>query len=425
MARYSSASLLFKLFATGCGFVFAVVAARLLGAAGYGVMSVALSATAIGTILATLGIDAFAVREVAASQARVEPQRLRRFIGWSVLTIAISSILVGLAVAAVANFAGPYREVLFVAALTVPAMAGLRLLRGITQGFGQIIGAQAPLDVLRWTVVLLLVSGMFVGIVEASATSVLLANLAAVGSALLLAVLILRRALQTTPKHQYAEHTTEHWMAGSAPFLGVELFGVAGTEIATLLLGSFAGPSAAGLYQPLAKLAPIMLLARDSIEMPLAPRIVEMWESGKQVELERFLRQSARASIAVTAALCALMVAISKPVFAAFGPGFADYRHYLYGIVAAQVVHVALGPAPLLMAMVGKMNLRLRLQLVTFIVQAGSGLLLIPSIGVAGAVFALIAGLVTWSFTHWLLAWMTTGIDTSAFALATFWRKYC
>ena len=418
MARQSSASLAVKLFAVGCGFLYAVAAARLLGPTGYGTVAFAMSVATIAATFSLLGTNGLAIRVMATLKLRAAWGRLRGFIEWSCGAVIFVSIILGALVAAASTASGPYRDALLLVSVAVPLLAGLQLLRGISQGAGLVVTAQIPMDVVRLAVTLSLIGVLIVYGSDTSPTEVILVLLLSLAVAFVLAAGILRRYLKSIPREGPVRSNRHQWLSESLPFLGIALFGIVGSEINTLLLGWLAGPREAGLYQPIARLAPIMMLSREAIEMPLAPRMASLWESQSTSQLRRIIQRSALACTLATAGLAGLIVALSAFIFAAFGPEFGQYRHYLYWIAAAQVLNAAVGPSSLLLAMVGNMRLRIQAQVTTLVLQIGLGVTLIPIWGAAGAAISLAGGIIAWSGLHWLLAWRSTGINTSAFALA-------
>jgi O-antigen/teichoic acid export membrane protein len=213
------------------------------------------------------------------------------------------------------------------------------------------------------------------------------------------------------------------WIAQSLPFLAIALFAIVGTEIGTLLLGWLSGPRQAGLYQPIAKLAPLMMLANEAIETALAPKIVNSWEENERESLQRRISRSALASAVATMGTTALIIAASPYILRAFGPEFTTYRRLIIWIGAAQVLNAASGAAPLLLAMTGDMKRRIGAQAATMTVQVGLGIALIPHLGAVGAVAALTSAILVWSLLHWWLALRATGIDTSVFGVFRASRK--
>jgi O-antigen/teichoic acid export membrane protein len=422
MARHSGASLAMKMFALGCGFLFAVAAARLLGPSGYGIVAVAISAATVVATVALLGIDGLALRETAALATRKDWGELRHFIRWACKSVLGASMLAAVMLSAIGLAPGPYRGTLIVASLAVPLLSGVLLLRGILQGAGHVIAAQLPSDVIRWLATLALIGIMIIK-GETRATAVIVAVIVGLAVSLMASAGLSRRVLVEYPRVEAPETRTGHWMRKASPFLALALFGIVGTEISTLLLGWLSGPREAGLYQPIAKLAPIMLLANYSIEAALAPRIVQKWHEGDRAGLQRLIRRSAIASTIVTAAITGMILIASTYILRAFGRDFTIYRDYLYWIGAAQLVNAALGSSPLLLAMVGNMRPRLQAQAATLIVQSGLCIALIPSLGAAGAAISLTAAILVWTILHWWLAWRDTGIDTSCFGAFGLLRK--
>jgi O-antigen/teichoic acid export membrane protein len=421
MARQSSYSLAIKLFAAVSGFLFSVAAARLLGPTGYGVVAVAVSVATIAATVAPLGSNGLAVREVARSFARAHWSNIRRFFRWSGTLVIGVAMLIGVALVVIAPWTGPYRTALPYAAALVPILAGSLWLRAVIQGSSRPIAAQMPGDAIRWSVTLVSI-GAFAAFGSAfSPDMILLAYIAGCLVAFAVSMTIARRILCSIPETD--EHAAEPvvWLRASLPFLGVTAIGILGTEINTLLLGSMSGPREAGLYQPIARIAPMMLLVRDAVEMPLAPRIVHDWERGETAQLQSRLHRAAAGSTIVTAIVATAVILAAPLILAAFGKEFVVYGYLLLWVGIAQLVNSAMGAAPLLLSMVGGMKERIIAQLMTLVVQAGLAFALVPIWGARGAAISLVAAILVWSLANWILAWRSTGLNTSIFS--TFWSN--
>jgi O-antigen/teichoic acid export membrane protein len=413
IARGSIFSLTAKIFALLMGFSAAVLAARLLGPGGYGEFAVALSGATIAAVLGGLGINNLAVREIARLQAAEDWRGVRAFAHRSlVATLAASALAAGL-LALISFRGGLFGQELLWAAPTVVLLALLQAIRGLVNGAGQVAAAQLPLDIVRW---MLIVSGflaLLLGGGLATPQLLLLVWIVALLAALLVAGAALVRVMPGPAAA--GGQAGQRWLGEALPFLGIAVLGIAGSEAATILLGWLAGPEQAGLFQPIARITPIMLLAADAIAMPLWPRLTTSWHRADRPDLLVVIRKAALAATVSTAALLAMILLLLPFILAAFGPEFAGQGEYLWWIAGAQLVNAFVGPAPLLLSIAGEMRHRLAVQLVTFAVQIGTSILLIPRLGVGGAALALAAGIVTWAVLHWLVAWRTTGIDTSVF----------
>lgn len=415
LARQSLLSLGVKIFALAMGFSFAVLAARLLGASGYGEMAVALSAAGIASIVGGLGINGLAVRETARLKVAGESAKLHKFILWSLVATGAASIAAAAALAVISRRGGSFAEELLIAAPITVLLAFLHLARGLKQGAGQITAAQLPLDVIRWVLivgalVMVLVSGS-----RASPSAVLWLMAAALFVSVLVAAMGVARLAPGARTSGAAPESREPWLRAATPFLGIALFGIAGAEVNTILLGWLAGPEQAGLFQPLARIAPIMILAADAIAMPLSPRVSALWHSGGKTELKWLVRKSAIAATISTVAIAGMILLFAPAILGMFGGEFVENGRFLVWIAAAQLVNAAVGPAPLLLSMAGKMRHRIAVQLVTLLVQISVAAMLIPSYGAGGAALALAIGILAWSLLHWVVARLALGIDTSVF----------
>jgi O-antigen/teichoic acid export membrane protein len=417
MALHSGASLAIRLFALASSFLFAVATARLLGPSGYGIVAVAVSSVTVVSTIALLGVDGLAVRQSAMLQTRQAWGELRHFVSWAVIWVIGTSILAAAVVMASSPLFGSYSNALAVAAIVIPLLAGILLLKSIIQGLSHVVLAQVPGEIVRWILTLSLMAFLFVANLR-TPEAVIVSVIAALAVSLVVAGAFLHHFVTQLPKdHEPGTHG-RRLLRQASPFLAIAVFGIVGTELATLILGWLAGPREAGLYQPIAKSAPVMLLAAYSIEAALAPRIVRMWEQQDRAGLQQLMRRSAIAATLATSAITGLILLMAPVIFLAFGREFTVNVGYLYLVGAAQLANAAFGPAPLLLAMVGDMSSRLKAQVLTLIVQAALAILLIPSMGAAGAVISLTVAILTWSALHWWLAMRTTGINTLAFA----WR---
>lgn len=417
MARHSLGVLAAKLFGLGCGFLYAVAVARLLGPRGYGIVAVAMSTATIAATVSVLGSNELAVREIASLSARKAPGNIRQFVSWSGRIVLAASIMAALLIVALSLVPGPYQKAFLFGAGAVPLLALLLLLRGLIMGSGNVVGAQAPGDVVRWVLTLTLIGVLVSGSFPMDPSSIILVVVIALAASVAVSAAIFGRYVRSLPRATGPSSLNERWLLQSLPFLAIALFGIIGTEIGTLLLGWLSGPHEAGLYQPIAKLAPLMMLANEAIEAALAPKIVHSWEEKDRPTLQRRASRSALASALATTAIVTAIVIASPCILSAFGPEFAKYQRLIVWIGAAQIVNAATGAAPLLLAMTGDMKSRIGAQAATMLVQAGLGIALIPSLGAAGAVAALVGAILVWSLLHWWLALRATGIDTSFFGI--------
>lgn len=400
VARGAILGMTIRMAGLGISFVQAVLAARILGAQGYGITSVILSAVHVAATVATLGLGPLAVRELAKYGTANNPCPIAAFMHSSARLVAGMALAIGgaLSAAALSGFAPePYSRALLVGGLIVLPLALLQLQRGIAQGLGRVAAAQMPGELYR--------PGLFVGLLGiAAATSIpltppgyLCAFAASSLAALVMSVPITLRGVPTIrsaapPVDQYAR-----WRIEARPFLGMALVGILLGEINTLMLGWLATPEEAALFQPVARIAPLMILPAQVFAVAFAPRVAHLWSLGERARVERLTHQFTLVTSAMTLLIAGTLIFAAPLVFRAFGNEFLPSASLVWIIGLAQLVSAAAGPVGHLLSMTGIPATALRGQLAALTVNLLLGFALIPLLGTQGAVIAMAAGIVAWN----------------------------
>ena len=407
----SAAALSLKVLAIGFGFLYAALLARLLGPTGYGEVAVSLSLARVLADLAALGMGALAVREMAALRgagAKTELTSFRRQALWIAL---ITSTVVATALMLWAVLVR-HSDSFAIAALLVPPLALLTVLCGIANGERRILASQIPLNAVRWLVMLPVLAALYLLGWAIAVGEVLILNLLGLLVALAAAIWlhVRSRPLRTAEAATPAPSTL---VRRALPFLGLTFSTVACAEIYTLLVGFLAGSEEAGLYQPIARLAALMLIGNEALNVGLGPRIAEFSAGKGRKPLADLMPRAALASLAVTFAFGLAICLLSPLILSIFGPEFQVYRNYLYLILFAQVINCASGAAALFLTMTGSVALRLKLQFAVIAVQLSVGTALISAYGGRGAIFALASTIVISAIMHCLAARRVSGVDCS------------
>ena len=394
--------------------------ARLLGPEGFGTVAFALSIATVTATFAMLGFGPLAVRELARLSVRADWPNLRGFLRFSGFVVFVASLVTAGIIAMLALktelFDTHFRHEIAVASLLVLPLAMTVYFRGALQGLGQVLLAQLPGDLLRPIILVGFLGALLASGRSATTIDFLILVLCTTGLAAMLAALFLSKSVQIQVNASAAKIEPKKWSLSAAPFFAIFVFAAVGNEANTLLLGWLAGPTEAGLFQPVARLAPIMLIANEALAMPLAPRISALWEKRDLQGIRHHYRLATRVSTMVTVLVVLGMVLLAPLIFSAFGHEFLVNSHLILWIGLAQIVNASTGAAGQLLAMAGAMRLRIIAQGLTVIIQVGLGLLLVGPFGADGAAMALVGAILVWSLAHWLFAKLVLGIDTSLLA---------
>lgn len=423
IARGSLTSMLIRVVALGVGFAQAILAARLLGAEGYGIVSVAIAVATLAATLSVMGLGPLAVRELAKYLTRADWGRLRGFLRFALGAVLVASVLAGSVIAALALgttlFDPAFRTAIALAGALVPLIALVLLFKGLAQGFGRVAAAQLPGEVLRTGVmVALLASFALAAHALGTLAYIGLAAIAAASAAVAGAIAVGRIVSSSVPAAR-PRREAQAWSRAAAPFLGIAVAIIVLEEVNTLMLGWLAGPAEAGLFQPVARLAPLMLIGTQAVMISYAPRVAALWTQSELAALAGITRLVTLATALTAVAVCGSIVLVGPRLLAAFGPEFGASLPALWWIAAAQVIGASCGPVAMLLTMTGHQNRALAGQLAALMVNFGLGWWLIPEHGALGAAQAMAAGIVTWNLTMLIGVRLALGFDPSVAGVLT------
>lgn len=390
----------------------ALVLARLLGAGAYGLFSAATSASAILAVVAVAGLDQYAVREAARLHDGGEAAHLAAFLRFGLLWTLLASAVTGAALIGAAILSGSADGAFLLAGVATVPIALLLLLAGQLQGLGAVVVAQVPAALVRPGAMIGVLATAWLAGWRLDAAGAVAAFLAANVVALCLAAVALGRtgALLAEPA---ASRPVRAWLGGTAPFLGAALVGILAAQANTLLLAALDGAEAAGLFQPVLRIAPIVALPLTALALPYAPRIVALRRPGAEAELRRITHKVAAAGFVGAGAVAAAVLAFAPEVLGLFGAAFETAVPALWWVVLAQLLFVAMGPAGVLLAMLGAQRDALAGLAIGLIVNVVAGALLIPGRGVEGAAIAFAAGAVAGKAVMLVAAIRRFGFDPS------------
>jgi O-antigen/teichoic acid export membrane protein len=404
IARSSIQSVAIRLTGLAISFAQAVLAARILGAEGYGIAAVGLSVAQVAGTLAVFGLGPLAVRELPREQAAGRPAAIAPFIHRSARPVIVLAVLTGGALSA-ASLTGlvpeAYRPALLFSGLVVLPYALLQLQRDIARGLGRIAVAQVPIELVRPS----LFAGFLLIVALAQAPLGTQTYIAAFALAAAIALaLSLPFTLRGIPPGPATPEPAEakRWRREALPFLGLALTAMMLGEINTLLLGWLSTPHEAGLFQPVARLSPLMSLPVQAAGMRFNPRIAELWELGETERIARLHRTFTWSTTLLTAVAAVLLAGAGPWIMAAFGSDFAASAPLLWIAAAAQVFYAACGPSGVLLAMRGRSLAALAGQAIGLAANVALGAWLIPQYGALGAAIAMAGGIAAWTIA-WLL----------------------
>ena len=406
--------------------------ARLLEPDELGSYFLALSAVAIGAMVAQLGMARVMVRQVSDAIARNIPAESRRVIRTVLALAACASGIVGVSFANgigcyVANKLLSSPHLLAVVPLVsvwiilatfqglIPeAFRGLHDLR-LASTFGGMIS-----NMILVTCLMLL----WLLNINVNLTTVLVITVTGVMLSLSLSGFLLYRRLTTLP-----------WEPGwclrkvvkpGIPILGAGFLMLAMRESHTWLLGLLASTTDVAQFGVVLRLILVVSMPLIMINQTIQSSIAHLHSKSDYVQLEMLLRGSSAIVVLLALPVLLVMLIWGNVVL---GIMFGDYfirSHYVLSIVIiGQTVNLWTGSPGVLLVMSGRERVQLMFVLAAAVCSIGVSVTLIPAYGIIGAAVGISAGLIMQNVMMWMYCWRTMGLrtDPSIQGFVFLWRQ--
>lgn len=415
------------LFSTALTFLTNFGLARWLGTEGYGTYTYAFAWVTILSVVATLGLDALLMREMAKYKAQNNPEKLTRILQWATrvvfgLTAALSISLIAGLWLGLTNFTPALRTTFTLALLALPGLVLIRLYQGAMRGLAQITQAQLPQMVLQPTLFFggLIVIYFSFGL---NATLVMGIRSATILFACLWAYVLMQQSMQQTVKpntvpSDITSLDVRQWLQGAWPLLLVDAALIFNDQISVIMIGSHLGVGATGVYDAARRITMLITFPLMAINVPLAPLIAKLHASGSRSRLQQAAKQSASVAL-----LCSLPMVIGLLLFgpwllAFLGPTFTAGTRTIRILAVGQLVNASLGSVGYLLNMTGHERDTARGVGITAILNLVLNLLLIPHWHVEGAALASTLSMITWNILLAIWVYRRLQIDSTAFGYA-------
>lgn len=178
-----------------------------------------------------------------------------------------------------------------------------------------------------------------------------------------------------------------------------------------IVLGIFLLPREVGIYYAATRFAALVGFMLYAVNMVIAPKIPELYYSGKREQLARLIRRATSLSFWPSAVVCLVLFTYAKPILAIYGQGYTSGANVLRILLIGQLVNSATGPVGFLMNLTGQHRTYAKTYGIAAAAQVGLGVPLVAWAGAEGAAIATCAAVVLWNFT---IAWQAaklTGVS--------------
>jgi O-antigen/teichoic acid export membrane protein len=399
-------------------FVVSVLLARLLGARGYGLYTLAISWAGFLMIPALFGFERFLVREISVYEVHEQwslmkglLQRANQFVLMASIAIASCGIFVAITWMSPA-LRGPF----CVAMLLVPLNCLILLRQGAMQAIGRIVTAQLPEYLIRPVLILAGVIALdLLGNHTLTPTTAAVVNVTAVAVAFVVGAILLVRALPDRLRHVRVAFATRDWLRGSFPMMLISGVWLANGYITTLVVGTLDGPKSAGVYSVVQRGGEVIVVLLFATNMPLAPAVARLYARGDREGLEHTTERMARASFIVSVPIALTLMLFPNIYLDLFGSDFRLGASAMAIVAFGQLINATAGPSGNVLVMTGHERVAARGVMVGLVVNILLAIALVPSLGVTGGGIAYASSLILWNGILVLASRRHVGVNVTAF----------
>jgi O-antigen/teichoic acid export membrane protein len=390
-------TLVLRFSAAALNFALGIMLSRALGVLDFGHYSIGIAVVNSAVIVALLGHDSLATREISTSNA---PRRYLKKASTSVWLAGLGVALIAIWFLGFSQWIEALPLPMLFLALTIPLVARIRLAEGVVRGVHRANVAQVPDGVARplMGIVLLLVLTTYGASHQAGIVGILVGTTAA---ALVLLLYIERRSIRRArPDDLRKLDTSGHF--STMLYLSALLSAIT-NQAPVIAAGLFAGTVVAGQYAAIEKIALAASLIQQITYLSMSSEIALKHAKGETMEVERAAIRKTRSTTALTLGACILLGIFAKEILGMYGPSFAEHGASLAWLLLLPLVNAVAGPVGPLLTMTRHEKDYFRSMLVSVLVQGIAYFVLLPRFGLGGVIASAVAGSLTWNS---LMAWM-------------------
>ena len=403
-------------------FLTSILLARVLGQSGFGVYTYSIVWAYLLSVPATMGFDNFVVKQIAVYQTQAKWSLMNGLLKWANRTVIVSSIIVsavGISVASVFLLEDTPSETFLcfcLAMLLMPALSLRNVRRGAMRGLNNVARGLLPELLFDPLILITLTLGAYF-ILGESLTPLWVIGFYGIGSGITL-LIVSQFLKQTLPKEVLKIKPAFQgwsWIGTAIPFMLLESVPIINSQVDVIMLGTFKGATAVGLYVPVNRGAQLITFIVMAVGSSLSPIIAGKYADGKMAELQKTITSSARIVSGVAFLFAAALIVFSSFYLNLFGPEFVAGRSALYIFCAGNFVATSMNLSYGALNMTGHEREAATIGWGATISNIVLNAVLIPIWGVNGAALATSIGSATGALIGLIVVRRQLGLDMTIF----------
>lgn len=196
----------------------------------------------------------------------------------------------------------------------------------------------------------------------------------------------------TTPVYAYRE-----WLGISLILLIQQASFAILSQIDTVMIGSFIGPEAAGIYNAAVKTAAWTSFVLQIVNMVVAPVFTTLYAQGDIEGLQKTVSRVTNWIFFPTLVIALFLLLFTQPILSLFGADFIEGSWSLKILVMGQMINALCGSVAILMIMTGHQKKSLPVVAFCALLNIILNAILIPLFGISGAAIATSFTMIVWN----------------------------
>jgi O-antigen/teichoic acid export membrane protein len=367
--------------------------ARVMGAAQYGLYSLAISWLALPTMISRCGFDTVAVKSVSAYECLHQWGPLRGLLrGCWLLVLLTSALVTALAFGSLwvgsSRISPELRLILAIAFSGIFLGALCQVAQSCLTGLRKPALALLPEPLLRSLALMALVALWFFTRGTVSGSAAISLHILSLAVALIAAWIFLYRALPPPIFQEPREYRLREWLRLAFPALVISMSMTFLNQTGTLMVGMYLSPKDVGLFAAAARLSTLVVLVLTASNFIAMPTISALYARKEMESLQRLAVFYCRAMLILATPIFLFLVLGGQWLLALSGSEFTAAHGTLTILAAGQLINAFTGPVGFFLTMTGHQNVVAWVMFAMTVVTIGAHLLLIPWKGINGAATA-------------------------------------
>jgi len=416
--------LMVRIGSAGIGIVLQVLIARYYGADTLGNLFLALGLAAVLSTVLTAGFPWIIAPVVARSEADFDPGLLKAFLQTAQKHLLAFSLAIAVPAAAIIWFlpglSNELRWALLFAVITAPVYAVMRLNGGLANARKRFVMANGPELLLRPVLLASFVGLALVLSTPVDASVILAFNLAisfvlACWMGLVMHRQSVTNLLQAKNNSPVAGEQIIQWRKLALPMVLATLFVNLFADLDILMIGSIMPARETGIFGVAIKITFLMAFAIQVVHQVMLRDASDAHLLNNRQALQATVRNANRFALTITLCAFVFLLLFGSYVLAVFGPEFKEGYVAVVGLMIAQVIRAAAGPAIQVLMISGNQRASIPVYISSIALLFACNLLFVPLFGFAGAAAAVIFATLFWTISLNRIVKRTIGIRVSVF----------